>query len=74
VIVIAGNWQPFRILVAALIFALLDAFQLQMQGLGVKLPYQVFLALPYVFAILALVLSRARSKAPQSLGIPYTRE
>lgn len=74
VIVIAGNWNPFRILAAALIFAFLDAFQLQMQGLGVKLPYQIFLALPYIFAILALIVSRARSKAPQSLGIPYTRE
>lgn len=74
VIVIAGNWRPYRILTAALIFAFLDAFQLQMQGLGVKLPYQIFLALPYVFAILALVLSRARSRAPQSLGIPYARE
>lgn len=74
VVIIAGNWQPNRIVLAALIFAFLDAFQLQMQGLGVQLPYQIFLALPYVVAILALALSRARSKGPQSLGIPYTRE
>jgi simple sugar transport system permease protein len=74
VIVIAGNWMPARILLAALVFAFLDAFQLQMQGLGVQLPYQLFLALPYVFAILVMMSSRARSQAPQSLGIPYTRE
>lgn len=74
VIVIAGNWIPFRILIAALIFAFLDAFQLQMQGLGVQLPYQIFLALPYLFAILALVMSRAKSQAPRSLGVPYSRE
>lgn len=58
----------------ALIFAFLDAFQLQMQGLGVKLPYQIFLALPYVFAILALALSRSRSQAPAALGAAYSRE
>lgn len=74
VIVIAGNWKPARILLAALVFAFLDAFQLQMQGLGVQLPYQLFLALPYVFAILVMMSSRARSQAPQSLGVPYTRE
>lgn len=74
VLVIAGNWRPGRILVAALVFAFLDAFQLQMQGLGVKLPYQIFLALPYVFAILALALSRSRSQAPAALGAAYSRE
>lgn len=74
VIVIAGNWMPGGILVAALFFAFLDAFQLQMQGLGVQVPYQLLLALPYVIAILAMMTSRARSQAPQSLGIPYSRE
>lgn len=74
VIVIAGNWKPGRILLAALLFAFLDAFQLQVQSLGVKLPYQILLALPYVFAILAMVASRARSQAPQALGLAYTRE
>lgn len=74
VIVIAGNWNPYRILTAALVFAFLDAFQLQMQGLGIKLPYQIFLALPYITAILALVLSRAKTRAPQALGVPYSRE
>lgn len=74
VLVIAGDWSPVRIVAAALVFAFLDAFQLQMQGLGFKLPYQLFLALPYVFAILALVLSRTKSQAPQALGTPYSRE
>jgi general nucleoside transport system permease protein len=74
VLVIAGNWMPWRILIAALLFAFLDAFQLQMQGLGVQLPYQLFLAMPYVFAILAMLGSRSISRAPQALGVPYARE
>jgi simple sugar transport system permease protein len=74
VIVIAGNWMPWRITLAALVFALLDAFQLHMQGVGVQIPYQILLALPYVFAIVAMMGSRARSQAPSSLGVPYYRE
>jgi simple sugar transport system permease protein len=74
VIVIAGNWMPWRILVASLIFAFLDALQLQIQGIGIQIPYQILLALPYVFAIVAIMGSRARSRAPNSLGVPYVRE
>jgi simple sugar transport system permease protein len=74
VIVIAGNWLPWRITLAALVFAFLDALQLHIQGVGVQIPYQILLALPYVFAIIAMMTSRARSEAPSSLGVPYTRE
>jgi len=74
VIVIAGNWKPARILFATLIFALFDAFQLQVQSIGVQLPYQILLALPYIVAIIALISGRARSDAPESLGMAYHRE
>ncbi len=73
VIVIAGNWRPWNILLAAFLFALINAFQLQLQGIGVNVPYQILLALPYLFAILAMMTSRARNEAPASLGIPYVR-
>lgn len=74
VIVIAGNWKPFRILLATLLFSFLDALQLQIQGIGVQIPYQILLALPYVLAIVVMMAGRARSRAPGSLGVPYTRE
>jgi ABC-type uncharacterized transport system permease subunit len=74
VVVIAGNWRPFRIMFATLIFSFLDAFQLQAQGLGVQFPYQILLALPYVLAILLMIGSRAQSEEPAALGIPYFRE
>lgn len=75
VIVIAGNWRPSGILLAALVFAFLDALQLQIQGVGVDLPYQIFLALPYVLAIVLMVLKsrRGRSEEPARLGVPYFR-
>ena len=74
VIVIAGNWQPARILIATLLFAFLDAFQLQVQGFGVQIPYQLLLAMPYILAILVMMGGRLRSVAPRHLGIPYQRE
>jgi simple sugar transport system permease protein len=72
VIVIAGNWKPLRILLAALLFAFLDA--LQLQSVGIAIPYQILLALPYVMAIVVMILGRARSIAPAALGTPYRKE
>jgi simple sugar transport system permease protein len=75
VIVIAGMWRPVPILIATLAFSLLDALQLQIQGIGIAIPYQLLLAMPYFVAILVLVLSRTRAgAAPAMLGIPYSRE
>jgi general nucleoside transport system permease protein len=73
-IVIFGSWKPFNILWASLFFGLLDTFQLQIQGIGVKFPYQILLALPYVLTIVAIILSRNQSGAPIALGVPYQRE
>jgi general nucleoside transport system permease protein len=74
VIVIAGNWKPKLIMMAAMLFALLDAFQLHVQAIGINFPYQILLALPYVVAILAVMFSRSKSNAPAHAGIPYIRE
>ncbi len=74
VIVIAGNWKPQRILGAALVFGFLESLQANLQGFGEGLPYQIFLALPYIVAIILLISGRTRSEAPLSLGMPYIRE
>ena len=74
VVVIAGNWKPFRILLATLAFSFFDAFQLQAQSLGVHFPYQLLLGLPYILAIILLITSRTKSEAPAHLGEPYHRE
>jgi len=73
IIVIAGNWNPLRILIAALIFAFLDALQLQLQGVGIEIPFQLLLAMPYVLALIALVSTKVRSRMPGALGFPYEK-
>jgi ABC-type uncharacterized transport system permease subunit len=73
IIVIAGNWQASRILAATLIFALLDAIQFTLQGVGTDIPFQILIAMPYVIALVALMSSRVRSRMPGALGIPYEK-
>jgi len=73
-IVIFGDWKPGRILLASLFFGFIDALQMQVQALGVKLPFQLFLAMPYILTTVAVFLGRKRSGQPISLGEAYFRE
>lgn len=73
VIVLAGMRRPVPVLVATLVFSFLDALQLQIPGIGVSIPYQLLLAMPYCVAILVLAVRRRHSGAPDRLGIPYVR-
>jgi ABC-type uncharacterized transport system permease subunit len=52
--VVAGAWRPGGVLAATLGFALLDSLQLHVQGVGIKLPYQILLAAPYVASLVLL--------------------
>ncbi len=72
-IVIFGNWRLGRILVGALFFGYLEAYQLTIQGQGTDVPQQLLLALPFVLTIVALVVNRTRSNVPLHLGVPYLR-
>ncbi|MCG7522547.1 ABC transporter permease [Ruegeria sp. Ofav3-42] len=74
VIIIAGNWKPLPVLAAVLVFAFLEAFQIQAQGVGVQIPYQLLLALPYIGAIIVMMGVKVRSEQPAHLGVPYHRE
>lgn len=73
-LVIFGNWSPTRILLGALFFGLIDSLQLQLQAVGVDVPHQLLLALPYLLTILVLLANRRRTRAPLALGLPYVRE
>ena len=73
-IVIFGDWKPFKILWASLFFGFIDALQMQLQALGVQLPFQLFLAMPYILTTVAVFLARKRSGAPLALGVHYVRE
>jgi simple sugar transport system permease protein len=73
-LIIFGNWHPVKVLLGALLFGLVNALQLRLQTTGLKLPYELFLALPYVVTILALVLSGRNAAGPSAILKPYRRE
>lgn len=72
-IVTAGRWNPYGCLIAALIFGAIDELQAQGQALGLRLPFQLFLALPYLVTLLALLRGGRQTQAPAALGRPYRR-
>ena len=67
-IVVLGRWHPLGVAAAALVFGAASALQYLFQAMGWALPYQVFLALPYVLTLLGLAGIAGRSIAPASLG------
>lgn len=70
-IVALGRWRPVRVALASLLFGAASALQYLFQAMGWALPYQLFLALPYVLTLVALAGGSGRGAAPRGLG---TRE
>lgn len=73
-LVVFGSWRPGKALLGAILFAAFDAYQLRLQQLaGAYLPYQLFLMLPYILSILALIAMSRRAGYPRALMIPYRK-
>lgn len=67
-IVVLGRWHPLGVFGAALLFGAASALQTLFQALGTALPYQLFLALPYLLTLAALARVGGGSRAPHALG------
>lgn len=72
--VILGRWHPVGTLLACLFFGLCEALQLRLQFSYPQIPYQIFVTLPYLASLIALVGLVDRVKAPAASGKPYSRE
>ena len=71
-LVIFASWRPGKALLGAILFAALDAFQVRAQTqIGAALPGQVFLMLPYLLSIAALVVAARRAAYPRALLKPW---
>ncbi len=67
-VVALGRWHPGAVLAAALLFGASSALQYLFQATGTTLPYQIFLALPYLLALAVLALGAGRGASPAALG------
>ena len=72
--VIFGNWDPVKGAIGALIFGFLDGLQLRLQSVGLVIPLHVFLMVPYLLTIVALIGVSRRATVPAGLLKPYRRE
>jgi simple sugar transport system permease protein len=76
--IIFGKWRPFQAFAACLMFGLLDALAIRLQGLKLpgigEVPVQLFQALPYLLTMFLLAGFIGRAVAPRAIGVPYTKE
>jgi simple sugar transport system permease protein len=69
-----ASWRPLKALAGALLFGAFDAWQLRLQTLaGGLVPSQVFLMVPYLLSIAALLLAARRADYPRALMKPWRR-
>jgi general nucleoside transport system permease protein len=73
-LVIFARWNPLRALWGALLFGGVFALQLRLQTLGWPLPFEFFLALPYLVTIVALAWAGRNVAYPGAYLKPYRRE
>jgi simple sugar transport system permease protein len=76
--IIFGKWRPFPAFGACLVFGLLDAVAIRLQGVTVpgmgEVPVQFIQALPYLLTVFLLAGFIGRAVAPKAIGIPYEKE
>lgn len=76
--IIVGKWRPFPAFAACLIFGLLDAVAIRLQGVKIhglgEVPVQLIQALPYLLTLFLLAGFIGRAVAPKAAGIPYEKE
>ena len=78
-LVVFASWNPWRVLVGALLFGLARRANFFLQDAGVDVPAELLSMLPYVLTILVLVVwgsrdLRRRMGAPAALGLAFVRD
>lgn len=68
-IVVLGRWHPLRVFAAALLFGAARSLETVFQAMGWRdVPYQLFLAIPYLLTLIVLAMASSRAQAPAALG------
>lgn len=68
-----GSWTPVGVMAGALLFSLVNALQLWVQVLGLNIPSDVAVMLPYLLTIFALAVPFKRALQPQALTKAFER-
>ncbi len=68
-----GGWRPWGVMLGALLFSMVNSLQLWVQVLGIPIPSDFAVMMPYVLTILALVVTVQRVRGPSALTKPFDR-
>ncbi len=68
-----GRWRMVGALAGSMLFSIVNALQLWMQVLGVPVPPDFALMMPYVLTIVVLAFAAGRVRAPAALSKPFER-
>ena len=71
---IFGNWMPFGSFAAGLLFGFADALASKVAILGIPIPSEFLLMLPYVATMIVLAGVVGRGQMPAADGEPYEKE
>lgn len=73
-----GKWRPWPAMFACLLFGLLDAIAIRLQGVALpgigQVPVEAIQALPFILTVVLLAGFVGRASAPHALGQPYVKE
>lgn len=74
-VMIFGQWHPFRIAIAALVFGLFSAIGSAYDSIGILanlgIKGEFYTMLPYIITIIVLIIYSKSSQAPKASGEPY---
>lgn len=68
-----GGWRPLGVLFGSLLFATISALQLWGQVIGIQIPSDLMVMLPYVLTIFVLIFSSGQIRQPAALNKPFER-
>jgi simple sugar transport system permease protein len=73
-----AKWRPLPSLLTCLLFGLLDATSIRLQGVSLpglgQIPVQAIQSLPYVLTVILLAGFVGRATPPAASGLPYVKE
>jgi general nucleoside transport system permease protein len=72
--VVFARWNPLAAVAVALAFGIAEAAQIRLQTLYPDVPYQAFVLLPYVLALVGLVSAARTVHLPAALARPYHKD
>lgn len=71
---IFGKWNPWGVLLAALLFGCSDALQMVLQAGGSQIPTDFLLCAPYILTVIALACFVGKAVSPKQVGKPYIKD